>query len=449
MNILVINGSPKGQYSITLQSSLYLQELYKEHSFFVLDVGQKIRKYEKDITSALDEIKKADMIIFSYPVYTFIAPSQLHRFIELIKPHAQLLKDKYCAQITTSKHFYDVTAHRYIKDNCLDMGMRYLGGLSQDMEDLIKEKGQKELTAFFDLICWKKQNAIFEDIPNVEESFTPKLCTLKNTDNTKKPGDIVIVADIKEDDVSLSKMVDRFIESCIYPVRVINIREQRIDGGCLGCFGCAADGKCIYKDNFDEFLRTKIQTAQAIIYAYSISDHSMGARFKMYDDRQFCNGHRTVTMGQPVGYIVSGALSKEENLRTIMNARAQVGGNYLSGIASDEIDPERTVDELAKTVYYAVSNKLTQPSDFYGVGGMKIFRDLIYVMRGMMKADHKFYKAHGQYDFPQKQVGTIIKMQLVGLLISSKKIKSKMGNMMNEGMIAPYKKVIEEVKKRD
>ena len=35
---------------------------------------------------------------------------------------------------------------------------------------------------------------------------------------------------------------------------------------------------------------------------------------------------------------------------------------------------------------------------------MKIFRDLIYVMcRGMMKADHKFYKEHGIYDFPYKQ----------------------------------------------
>ena len=81
--------------------------------------------------------------------------------------------------------------------------------------------------------------------------------------------------------------------------------------------------------------------------------------------------------------------------------------------------------------------------NFCGVGGMKIFRDLIYVMRGMMKADHRFYKAQGQYDFPQKKVGIILKMYLVGALISSPKIKSKMGNAMNEGMVAPYRKVIE------
>ena len=59
-----------------------------------------------------------------------------------------------------------------------------------------------------------------------------------------------------------------------------------------------------------------------------------------------------------------------------------------------------------------------------------------------MKADHRFYKAHGLYDFPQKKKGTVFKMYLVGTLLSSPKIKAKMGNSLNEGMIAPYKKVL-------
>ena len=59
-----------------------------------------------------------------------------------------------------------------------------------------------------------------------------------------------------------------------------------------------------------------------------------------------------------------------------------------------------------------------------------------------MKADHKFYKAHGQYDFPQKHRGKMLAMYLVGGMFSSQKIKSKMGNMMNEGMLMPYNKVL-------
>ena len=84
----------------------------------------------------------------------------------------------------------------------------------------------------------------------------------------------------------------------------------------------------------------------------------------------------------------------------------------------------------------------------YGVGGMKIFRDLIWQMQGMMKADHKFYKRHGQYDFPQKKPATMLFMYLVGAMISNPKIKAKLGNNMNEGMLMPYKKVLDDLDKK-
>ena len=35
-----------------------------------------------------------------------------------------------------------------------------------------------------------------------------------------------------------------------------------------------------------------------------------------------------------------------------------------------------------------------------------------------MKADHKFYKAHGIYDFPQKQKKRILQMKLVGAILT-------------------------------
>lgn len=50
MKIAVLNGSPKGNYSITLQSSLYLAKLYKEDEFEVMNVGNKLKSLEKDIT---------------------------------------------------------------------------------------------------------------------------------------------------------------------------------------------------------------------------------------------------------------------------------------------------------------------------------------------------------------------------------------------------------------
>ena len=444
MHILVLNGSPKGQNSITLQTVRFIEKLCKHQTFEVFHVGQRIKALEKDFSPAKEALERADLILFSYPVYTFIAPYQLHRFIELIKENGISLKGKYATQITTSKHFYDVTAHAYIKDNCMDLGLRYIRGLSADMDDLLKAKGQKEARDFFRFVLWSVKNEAYE-------TFSPSMLPASGVEadvpaptTAEKNGDVVIITNMEENDRKLSTMIERFRAVLPRKSRVVNIREYPFKGGCLGCFHCAVSGECVYKDGFDRFLREDLQTAEAIIYAFTIKDHSMGASFKLYDDRQFCNGHRTVTMGMPMGYLVSGNYGAEQNLQMILEARAQVGGNFLAGVATDENDPNTEIDRLAKTLCYALENKYVPPQNFYGVGGMKIFRDLIWLMQGMMKADHQFYKAHGQYDFPQKQWGTMLKMYLVGALISSPKIKAKLGNKMNEGMLMPYEKILKK-----
>ena len=150
-------------------------------------------------------------------------------------------------------------------------------------------------------------------------------------------------------------------------------------------------------------MRNSIQNADAFVYAFSISDHYTHSSFKCFDDRQFCNGHRTVTHGTPIAYLISGDYRYENNLRTIVEGRSEVGGNYLCGVATDEGDTLAELRALADNLAFAMEKKLSRPANFYGVGGMKIFRDLIYLMQGIMKADHKFYKSHGIYDFPQSR----------------------------------------------
>lgn len=446
-NVLVVNGSPKGKNSITLQTSRYLELLFPDLTFDTLHVGAQIKALEKDMTPAIEKLKGADLVVFSYPVYTFIAPYQLHRFIELLKESNVDLSDKYATQISTSKHFYDWTAHRYVEDNALDLNLKYIKGLSADMDDLTTEKGQKEAVDFWNYVLYAVENDIL--VRNTLDYSTPnKVSVIPNTvTETRDNGDIVILTNAEENDNQLHDMIAYFSSVMPRKTRVINIREYPFKGGCLGCFNCASSGKCIYKDNFDSFLREEIQTAEAIVMAFTIKDHSMGASFKLYDDRQFCNGHRTVTMGMPMGYIVSGNLSKEENLKVIIEGRANVGGNFLAGVATDEFEPNKELDALAKSLEYALENQYVPPQNFLGVGGMKIFRDLIWQMQGLMRADHKFYKAHGQYDFPQKHRGRMIAMYLVGSLMSNKKLMAKAGNMMNEGMLMPYNKVLEKTKK--
>ncbi|MBE6613186.1 MAG: iron-sulfur protein [Ruminococcaceae bacterium] len=446
MRILVINASPKGKDSITFQTVRYLAKLHPEHQFKALHVGKKIRAFERDITPALRLMEAADFVLFAYPVYTFIAPWQLHRFVELVKESGVDLAGKFVSQITTSKHFYDVTAHRWLTENAQDMGMRVLRGLSADMDDLLTTSGQRQAREHFDFLMNAMENGIVE--PRLTKSTPAKHCpvTVPDAPSVEKPGDVVILTNCTESDEQLRAMIRRFAAVLPRASRVINIGEYPFSGGCLGCFHCAVDGKCIYKDGFDEFLRTEIQRAEAIVMAFSVKDHSMGASFKLYDDRQFCNGHRTVTMGMPMGYLISGNYADEPNLQMILEGRANVGGNYLAGIATDEENPDAAIDALAKNLDWALATGHVPPQNFLGVGGMKIFRDLIWIMQGMMKADHRFYKAHGQYDFPQKQWPRMLAMYAVGAMLASPELKKKLGSKMTEGMLMPYNAMLKKLK---
>ena len=447
MRILILNGSPKGKNSITLQTLEYLKLRFPGHTWETLHVGQLIALYEKDFARAAEALKQAELILFSYPVYTFIAPYQLHRFVELMKAHGVDLRGKWASQVSTSKHFYDVTAHRYVMENAQDMGMKFVRGLSADMDDLTTAKGRAEAEGFFRRLMWAIENGFCEpDLP-VQPAPARVPVTPVAADGADKPGDVVILTDCRPEDTQLAAMIDRFRAVCPRKTRVVNIHEYPFKGGCLGCFGCASTGKCVYPDGFDEFLRSDIQKAEAEVHAFTISDHGMSSAFKCYSDRQFCNGHRTVRMGAPIGYIVSGNYRLEENLRMIVEGRAEVGGNYLCGVATDEINPDAAIDQLAATLAWALEHHHTQPKNFLGVGGMRIFRDLIWLMQGLMREDHRFFKRHGQYDFPQKQRGRMLAMYLVGFLMGNETLKKKAGSKMNEGMLMPYTKVLEQTRR--
>lgn len=226
MKILVLNASPKGKNSTTVHTALYLQALYPEHSFTFVPVGQRIKSYEKDFTPLRTELKKADLLLFTYPVYTFIAPYQLHRLIELMKEDGVDLSGKFASQITTSKHFYDVTAHRYVEENCFDLGMKVVRGLSADMDDLLTEKGQQDASNFFEQLLFSCKHGLFVTpsgrAPRREKSvYQPVIPSAPKT--TGK--DVVIVTNYDQSDENLQNMISDFRAALPYESRVVNLRH--------------------------------------------------------------------------------------------------------------------------------------------------------------------------------------------------------------------------------
>ena len=52
MKILIVNGSPRGRFSVTLQTCLYLAKRFPRHSFEFLNAGAGIQSLERDIAQA-------------------------------------------------------------------------------------------------------------------------------------------------------------------------------------------------------------------------------------------------------------------------------------------------------------------------------------------------------------------------------------------------------------
>ena len=98
MRILVLNASPKGKFSATLQSVRYMQKHHPEVEFEVFHIGQRIKAVERDrklLDTIIEAVKEGDCVLWCYPVYAFLVPYQLVKFIELtplVQPGLEVLR---------------------------------------------------------------------------------------------------------------------------------------------------------------------------------------------------------------------------------------------------------------------------------------------------------------------------------------------------------------------
>jgi len=445
MKILVLNGSPRGEYSVTKQYMLFLTKLFSKDDFKTLNAGQLIPSYKKEdnINILRNDINDSDLIIISYPVYTFLPPSQLYEFLEILNKNNIDFKNKFITQFTTSKHFYDVTAHKVLKECILDLNGKYVEGLSSDMEDLTNNNTD-EIIKWFKFVKEQVINEIFETREKINKDinfYNRVINTEKEKTNNKT---IALITDYK-DNQSLKNMIDDYVSLSPYKVITYNLNDINIKCGCLGCLNCTINGACKIKDDYNSML-DEINKADAFVNAFEIKNHSMSSLFKKYYDRQFVNGHRPINAGKPFAYIISGNISCERTLIEYIEQKSSVGGNYNSGIISDEYNTLKSIESSLYKMQYVLENDVKHQHDFYEIGGMKIFRDMIWTMRGLMKDDYIYYKENDFFDFPQKNRKKMIGIKLVGFLLRNKKISKKMGNVLNDGMISPYKKIIDNTK---
>ncbi len=462
MKIIVLVGSPKGNQSITKHYVLYLQKKFPEHDFLFQNIAQQIKRIEKSdeaFQEIINKIRLSDAIIWAFPLYFLMVHANYKRFIELVYERKAngAFREKYALAISTSIHFYDHTAHNYIHGICDDLDMNYFGRYSAGMNDLMKEDKRenflKYAAQFFDSVEKKLPTSRF--FPKIIQS---NFEYLPGESNIKEKIDlggkkVLIVSDVEKGTKSLNlqKMIDKFKESFSDEIEEINLQDLNIKGSCLGCLQCAYDNQCSYigKDDFIEFYDSKVKKADILIYAGTIKDRYLSSRWKMFFDRSFYNTHIPVLMGKQIGFIISGPLLQIPNLREIF-----LGWNETTGINSvDFVTDESQNSEEIDGLLHALASKSIKLSEIgfineqtmRGVCGKNIFRDDIWGgLRFPFRADYKFYKKHGFFDFPYKKRKSIFISKIMLFLSRSKGFRKEVNSRMISQMTGPIKKIIEE-----
>ena len=86
--VVIVNASPKGEYSLTLQYAKYLVTREPTIDWSIIHVGEQLTDMEYDkawFENSLGVLETCKAVIWATPVYTMLVPWQLIRFFDLVR----------------------------------------------------------------------------------------------------------------------------------------------------------------------------------------------------------------------------------------------------------------------------------------------------------------------------------------------------------------------------
>jgi len=464
IKVLVVNGSPKGEHSLTLQHSLYMLGQEKEIEWKVLQVGEvlsNINYEEAWLESTIADIEWSDAIIWNTPVYIMLVPWQLMRLFRIIKDagRANIFKGKYATSMITCFHYHDNVAEDWLRSTSEDLGMSFIEGRTADNMDMLREQDRYSMRFFmreFLEACRTRRPVERKFIPlnnTKSPDFRPDMISDAGAFKTEE-GDVVpktvLLTDEYGKEGNLSRMIEVFMDAYPYPIEVVDINDFPYDGGCQGSLQCQLLGVCERKDGFQTFYYNLLNNCDVLVFGMNIEGRYFSLVWKLFLDRAFANGHRTSMMGKHTAYLVAGPLRAQPGLRQILEVKDNMGRENAVGIIGDEYENSKTLEyilrDTARRLSRVVAANYQKSVNFLGISGMKIFRDLTYSMRGVSKEDHRFYRKHGLYDFPQKQIGMQLFNVVMGLAFNLKSVRKRVFENIPELYIKKHKKIVKSGK---
>lgn len=452
MKVVVINGSPKGALGVSLQYARYLIQRQPEHDYEVVHVGERIDELVAS-RGAFDEViaavERARLVLWVTPVYCYLVPAQLKRFIELVHERgaAPAFAGRYAAVATTSSHFFDHTAHRYLNAVCDDLELRYAGGFSAEMYDLLRPQGRAQ---------WETFTRSVLDVAGRGEPVTRTYPALAREAFDYRPAKgprdldlagrrLVVLTDTREQG-NLGRMVDRFVGAFSGGVERVSLDEVHIAGGCLGSVvRCGLEHACERDDGFVAFYRERLMTADLLLFAGTVVDRHLSHRWKEFFDRSLFHGHVPSLAGKQVGWIISGPLRQIPNLRDTLEASVELQMANLVDIVTDEDADSTQIDallqQLARRLLHFARQGYVGPPTFLGVGGMKVCRHIVERNRFLFQADYPFYRDNLGHDLPPHDLAATAKNALLIPLTRVPGVAGLLDRKFKQALVLPFRRL--------
>ena len=456
MELLVLNGSPKGKTSATMQYIHYIQKHFPDHNLNIVNISQPIKKIENNpeaFKKIIDAVRSCDAVVWAFPVYYMLVPGNYKRFIELIweRRVEDVFRDKPAVIIATSIKYMDHAAYYYMQAICEDLGMIFMGQYTPSMYELEKENGQKQALIF--------AKNLFQDLENMtgmprhyppvvprDFIYSPGPAQGKLDPKGKR---VLIITDQQEGQSNLTGMVERFQASFSQKVEVVNLHEVETKGSCLGCVKCCYDHTCVYKDEYINFMHEKVLRADIMIWAGAIKDRFLSSKWKIFLDRSFCNGHTPWMSGKQIGFIISGPLSQIPNIREVFEVFLELTDANICGFVTDEYGDSKDIDALlddmaGRMMRYAEQDYI-RPITFLGYGSNLVLREMFWGrFRFPFIADwQQNYSRLDEYKFPHSYYKTRVTNTIMMQMARFPKFKKHVTNNLKDELIKPLVKVVQ------
>ena len=151
--VLIASGSPKGEYSLTLQHTRYMLGQEDGVEWRVAHIGEALSPLEYDRTwleGVIEDIAWCDAIVWTTPVYTMLVPWQLIRLLNLVRDAGRngVFAGKYATSMLTTFHYYDHLAEEWLRSMSEDLGMFFIEGRTADNTDMLKAEHRASMRFF-------------------------------------------------------------------------------------------------------------------------------------------------------------------------------------------------------------------------------------------------------------------------------------------------------------